>query len=454
MAILRFTLVPIIVLCAVTPFLFAQPSPHRPPNIIFILADDLGYGDLGCYGQKQILTPHIDRLAAEGMRFTDCYAGSTVCAPSRCCLMTGKHTGHSTIRGNVAEATLSPEDVTVAQILKQAGYATAMFGKWGLGDAGSPGIPNRKGFDHFFGYLNQTHAHNYYPTFLWRNEAKFPLQNVVPQEKPTGAGVASVKLQYSDDLFAVEAIQFLDEHQTAPFFLYLPFTIPHANNEAKQNGLEVPDDEPYVKKDWPVNEKHYAAMVTRLDGYVGQIMDRLAKLKLDDNTIVFFTSDNGPHREGGNNPEFFHSSGPLRGIKRALYEGGIRIPMIARWPGHVKPGVMDQPTAFWDFLPTAAELTGQKLPEGIDGMSMMPNLLGLKQERVDRQLYWEFKEGKIDSQAVRRQQWKYVRPATGAAWELYDLSKDIGETKNVAGEHRDVVEKLDLFLKTARTEPK
>ena len=450
---LRFVLGGLI-LCGFVGSLRAEPIPPRKPNVIFILADDLGYGDLGSFGQKQILTPNLDKLAAGGLRFTDCYAGSTVCAPSRCALMTGKHTGHGTIRGNTANAALSPVDVTVAQLFKQAGYATALIGKWGLGEAGSPGIPNRKGFDQFYGYLNQVHAHNYYPTFLWRNETKEKLRNVVPHEKPSGAGVASRKVDYSDDLFADEAIRYLDAHKDAPFFLYLPFTIPHANNEGNKNGLEVPDLGSYAAKDWPDNAKHYAAMVTRLDGYVGRIVERLDQLNLTDNTIIIFTSDNGPHHEGGYDPGFLHSAGPLRGIKRDLYEGGIRIPMIVRWPSFIKPGVTAQPAAFWDFLPTAAALLGQSLPEGIDGVSLLPIWLGEKHELPDRFLYWEFTEGKIDGQAVRWGKWKYVRPAKNAAWELFDLSTDLGETKNLAAKHPEIVEKMQEYLKTARTEPK
>jgi arylsulfatase A-like enzyme len=442
-------------MCLFVSPLRAAPAPPPKPNVIFILADDLGYGDLGCFGQKQIRTPNIDALAAKGLRFTSCYAGSTVCAPSRCCLMTGKHTGHSTIRGNVANATLSKDDFTLAELFKHAGYSTALIGKWGCGEEGSPGIPTKKGFDQFYGYLNQTHAHNYYPTFLWRNETREKLTNVVPNEKPTGAGVASEKLQYSDDLFADEAIKFLDGHKDQPFFLYLPFTIPHANNEGKQNGLEVPDDGPYAEeKDWPVNARHYAAMVSRLDDYVGRIVARLETLRLDENTLIVFASDNGPHKEGGNDPEFFHSRGPLRGIKRDLYEGGIRIPMIVSWPGKFVPGQIDEPIAFWDILPTAAELTGQPVPEETDGVSLLSAFGGNGPNLSERFLYWEFKEGKIESQAIRLGRWKYIRPAKDAAWELYDLSDDLGETKNLAAEQPAVVDKFQTYLKTARTEPK
>ena len=279
------------------------------PNIVFIMADDLGYGDLGCYGQRQIKTPNLDRLASQGMRFTSCYAGSTVCAPSRCTLMTGLHTGHARIRSN-ARVPLEPEDITIAEILKGAGYATGIIGKWGLGEPETTGIPTRQGFDEWFGYLNQHHAHNYYPDYLWKNEQKVTLPNVVKDN------VATTRAVYSADLFTREALDFLDRHRREPFFLYLPFTLPHANNEAGKQGMEVPSDAPYSAEPWPQAQKNHAAMITYLDAHVGRILARLAELNLDENTIVFFTSDNGPHREGGADPEFFNSSGPLRGFKR------------------------------------------------------------------------------------------------------------------------------------------
>ncbi len=420
----------------------------RKPNIIFILADDLGYGDLGCYGQKQIRTPNIDRMAAEGMRFTQCYAGSTVCAPSRCALMTGRHTGHGTVRGN-ALVPLRPQDVTVAEVLKQAGYATGLVGKWGLGEAGSTGVPNRKGFDYFFGYLNQVHAHNYYPDYLWKNQERYPLPGNVVKNN-----VASKRTQYSNDLFTTEALGFVEKHRDQPFFLYLAYTIPHANNERGKiegNGMEVPSDAPYTDKPWPQVEKNHAAMITRLDTYVGQVFAKLKQLGLDDRTIVFFSSDNGPHKEGGANPAFFHSSGPLRGYKRAMYEGGIRIPMIVRWPGKVKAGVVsDQVWAFWDFLPTAAELAGAKAPADIDGISVVPTLLGKGDQKQHEFLYWEFHEGG-SKQAVRMGDWKAVR-AVGGKLELYDLKHDVSETRNVAAQHPDMVARIEAYLKGARTE--
>ncbi len=428
----------------------AEPG-RRPPNIIFVLADDLGYGDLACYGQQQIKTPNLDRMAAEGLRFTQCYAGSTVCAPSRCALMTGLHTGHCIVRGN-ANVPLRPQDRTVAELLKEAGYATGLVGKWGLGEADSTGVPNRKGFDYFFGYLNQTHAHNYYPDFLWRNGEKVPLEgNVQSQTR----GVAAQKAQYTPDLFAREALHFVERHRDRPFFLYYATIVPHANNErtrAEGNGEEVPSDAPYSDRPWPQPEKNKAAMITRLDADVGRLFDKLRELKLDNDTIVFFTSDNGPHREGGNKPEFFRSAGPFRGIKRDLYEGGIRTPMIVRWPGHIKAGaVSEQVWAFWDFLPTAAELAGATAPEGIDGLSVVPTLLGRGEQKSHPYLYWEFHEGG-SKQAVRFGDWKAVRLKPDGPIELYDLKADLGEQHNVAGEHADVVARAAEYIKQARTE--
>ena len=413
------------------------------PNIIFILADDLGYGDLGCYGQTRIRTPNIDRLAAEGMRFTQCYAGSSVCAPSRCCLLTGLHTGHARIRGN-ARVPLEPEDVTVAEILKSRGYRTAAIGKWGLGNEGTTGIPNKQGFDEWFGYLDQTHAHNYYPQFLWRNERQW--------EVPGNAN--GQKADYSHDWFTRTSTNFIRINQKYPFFLYLAYTIPHANNELKDKGMEVPNDAPYSKEDWPQQEKNKAAMITRLDADAGKILAKLKQLKLDQDTIIFFSSDNGPHREGGVDPKFFSSAGPLRGIKRDLYEGGIRVPMIVRWPGRVKAGsTNDQVWAFWDFLPTAAELTGAKAPRDIDGISMVPALLGAKQTHQHEFLYWEFHERGFQ-QAVRMDDWKAVKLAADKPLELYNLKTDSGEKENVADQRTDLTAKIEEYLKIARTESK
>ncbi|MBO0857155.1 MAG: arylsulfatase [Chloracidobacterium sp.] len=431
-------------------------SARTKPNIIFIQADDLGYGDLSCYGQRKFKTPNIDRLAADGMRFTQYYAGSTVCAPSRSALMTGQHTGHTRIRGN-ARHPLAQEDVTVAEVLKSAqvatggGYRTALIGKWGLGEAGTTGVPNRQGFDYFFGYLNQRHAHNYYPTFLWRNEERIKLRNVVPDEDAEGSGNSTNRIDYTHDLIAEDSLKFIEGNSGGPFFLYLAFTIPHANNEAKNKGMEVPDLGEFANKDWPGQERAKAAMITRMDRDVGRLMALLKKLGIDENTIVFFTSDNGPHREGGVDPDFFDSNGPLRGIKRDLYEGGIRVPMIARWPKRIKAGsVSDQVWAHWDFLPTAAEIAGVKPPSNIDGISMLNALLGRRQ-RNHEFLYWEFHERGF-AQAVRMGDWKAVRKSPDSQLELYDLKTDLGEQDNVAAKHPEVVKKIEEYLKTARVE--
>jgi arylsulfatase A-like enzyme len=406
------------------------------PNIILFLADDLGYGDLGCYGQKYIKTPHLDRMAAEGMRFTDFYSGSTVCAPSRCTLMTGYHTGHSRVRGN-GIVPLLPEDVTVADLLKAAGYATGIFGKWGLGEPGTTGVPNKKGFDEWFGYLNQVHAHDYYPDYLWRNEE---IVQIPPDT-------------YSHDLFTQEAIDFIKRKQNEPFFLYVPYTIPHANNELGDEGMQVPSDAPYSHESWPQQQKNYAAMITRLDEHIGQILALLAELGLEENTIVLFSSDNGPHEEGGATAEFFDSNGPLHGIKRDLYDGGVRVPMIARWLGKIKPGLVNhQPFALWDFLPTATEIAGIKAPEDIDGISMLPTMLGKPSENHEI-LYWEFHERGFE-QAIRMGRWKAVRHGLNQPIELYDLATDISEQCNVAVKYPEVVQRIKEILKTVRIDSK
>jgi arylsulfatase A-like enzyme len=436
--------------CIVLIAFTATFSAQTRPNIIFIQADDLGYGDLSCYGQRKFKTPNIDRLAAEGMRFTQYYAGSTVCAPSRSALMTGQHTGHTRIRGN-ARHPLLPEDVTVAEAMKSAAYKTALIGKWGLGEAGTTGVPNRQGFDYFFGYLNQRHAHNYYPTFLWRNEKRIGLRNLVPDEDAEGSGVSSNRVDYAHDLMAEEALKFIEGNGGGPFFLYLAFTIPHANNEAKNKGMEVPDLGEFASEDWPDQEKAKAAMITRLDRDVGRLMASLKKLGIDDNTLVFFTSDNGPHREGGADPDFFDSNGPLRGIKRDLYEGGIRVPMIARWPKRIKAGAKsDQVWAHWDLLPTLAEVAGVKPPADIDGVSMFNALRGRRQ-RNHEFLYWEFHERGF-SQAARMGYWKAVRKSPDSPLELYNLKNDLGEQNDGAAKHPEIVKKIEDYLKTARTE--
>ncbi len=420
-------------------------SAEDKPNILFILADDLGYGDLGCYGQKRIMTPNIDRLASDGVRFTQAYSGSTVCAPSRCSLMTGLHTGHATVRGNKKpEVGLRADEITVAALLKQAGYRTAMCGKWGLGGPGTGSVPNTRGFESFFGYLDQQHAHNSYTGHLWDNQNEhFLTANWFDQRK-----------EYTPDLFAARTLSYLKTPPGRPFFLCLTTTIPHADNELARlrgNGMEVPSDEPYSGRDWPQTEKNFAAMVTRLDADIGRILEQLKASGLDRDTVIIITSDNGPHREGGHDPGYFDSSGPLRGIKRDLYEGGIRVPFIVRWPGRVAAGrVSERVVAFWDFLPTAAELAGMKPPPGIDGISCLPELLG-KPQRDHEFLYWEFHERGF-AQAIRMGDWKGVRANVGKPIELYDLKSDLSEKNDVALRHPDIVAKIDALMTSCRTD--
>lgn len=423
----------------------------RPPNIIFILADDLGYGDLGCYGQQRIRTPRLDQMAQQGIRFTQCYSGSTVCAPSRCALMTGLHCGHARIRAN-SLVPLRPEDVTAAKVLKSAGYDTAIIGKWGLGEPDTTGVPNRQGFDYWFGYLNQVHAHNYYPDYLWLNETKFPLPDNVVEK-----GVARVKVHYSPDLFTQRALDFVSQKREQPFFLYLTYIIPHANNEAGQSGMETPTDAPYAGEPWPQQEKNKAAMISRLDADVGKLLDRLRELHLAEDTVVFFSSDNGPHQEGGVDPTFHRSSGPLRGHKRDLYDGGIRVPLIAWGPNRVPEGSTNHSVvAFWDFLPTAAELAGAPLTAETDGVSWAPVVNG-KVERLERpagrdMLYWEFNE-RGDQQAARLGKYKALKLVENGPLELYDLETDCGETKNIAADHPQLVEEFARRIAAARTPP-
>ncbi|MCI0662906.1 MAG: arylsulfatase [Acidobacteria bacterium] len=436
--------------------IFAQPS--RKPNVILILADDLGYGDLGSYGQKLIATPNLDRMAAEGIRFTQFYAGSTVCAPSRAVLMTGKHTGHASVRGNAGAANIGIQSLrkgekTIAHIFKDAGYATALFGKWGLGEIGSDGHPNRMGFDEFFGYLNQRHAHNYYPTFLIHNDQQVPLRNAAQVEEG-GAGYAREKNEYSHDRIFDESLKWLAQHRNHPFFIYLAPTLPHANNEAARetgNGQEVPDYGIYENKNWPSPDKGQAAMITRLDRDVGRLLARLKEYGLDRETIVIFSSDNGPHSEGKNNAELFDANGPLRGMKRALYEGGVRVPLIARWPGRIKPGTVSKHVGYHgDLLATFSELTGQGQPRELDSISILPELSGHKAEQKQHQyIYFEFYE-QGGRQSVRFGDWKAIRePIFTGSVQLYDLAKDPGETNDLAGLHPKIVERAVKMMTEA-----
>ncbi len=444
-----------------TPPVAARRTPNAPgtprtPNIILIVADDLGYGDLGCYGQKQMQTPNLDRLAAAGTRFTSFYAGSTVCAPSRSALLTGQHTGHTRIRGNTKGASLAAEDTTLALYLQGAGYKNGLVGKWGLGNEGSAGLPGDKGFEDFVGYLDQTRAHDYYAPYVDRYDTNDGLRQLQFPANENGA-----KGAYLPDVFQKSAQNFIRIHKPDPFnkqrpifLLYTP-TLPHANNEAARetgNGMQVPDDKPYSAQPWPQVEKNKAAMITRLDKYVGEIVAKLKEFKQDTNTLILFTSDNGPHQEGGVDPKFFNSSGPLRGLKRDLYEGGIRVPLIAVWPGKIPAGrVSDEPFAFWDLFPTLVEVAGAKPPRSLDGLSYLPTLLGVAQTNRHEFFYWEFHEDGF-KQAVRMGDWKAVLPEVGSAMELYNLATDPGEAKNVVAENPNVVARIQEYLKTARTD--
>ena len=411
------------------------------PNIIYIMVDDLGYGDLGCYGQKTIQTPHIDRLAQEGMRFTDHYAGHTVCRPSRLVLLTGKHSGNTPIHGNT-QYYFPAGTETVTTLLKDAGYVTGGVGKWALGTPGSEGVPSRQGFDYWFGYLDQGRAHNFYPAYLWENEEQYILSGNVEGPK---RNVSTQRVTYSHDVMHTKAMNFIRENARNPFFLQAHYTIPHTNNEggrATGNGQEVPDHGQYAGKDWPEPEKGFAAMISRLDRDIGAMMKLLKELKLDKITLVIFTSDNGPHQEGGHKMEFFNSNGDLRGYKRDLYDGGIRVPMIARWPGVIKPGSeSNHPSAFWDFLPTACEIARIKPPVDTDGISYLPTLQGKTQSQHEY-LFWRAGQ----KFAVRQGDWKAVRINDKSALELYDLSKDIGEQEDIAAKHPELVGEFEAII--------
>jgi arylsulfatase A-like enzyme len=385
------------------------------------MADDLGYGELGCYGQRRIRTPHLDRMAREGMRFTHFYAGATVCAPSRSVLMTGRHHGHTRVRGNagrsnpIAQA-LRAEDVTVAEVLQGAGYTTALIGKWGLGDVGAAqsGLPRRQGFDHFFGYLSQVHAHNHFPDSLWRDEQEVRLPNAVTPVGDAGGGYATRAVTFADDLFADEALRFASENKDRPFFLYWSMVVPHANNErtrALNNGAEVPDFGPYAGEDWPDPDKGHAAMISRLDGYVGRMLDHLEGLGIAGRTLVIFTSDNGPHDESHHDLGRFSPSGPLGGIKRSLKDGGIRVPLIAWSPGTVAAGTTSGHVGYsGDWMATACALAGVPMPPACDSISLVPTLRGCAGDQGEHEfLYWEFHERGFSQAALYRGRWKGIR---------------------------------------------
>ena len=453
----------------------AQPK-RRKPNIIYLLADDLGYGELGCYGQKWIRTPHLDRMAAEGMKLTQHYSGSPVCAPSRCVLMTGKHSGHAYIRNNgnpkgpeftrlreqygckfPGQHPIPADEVTLAEVLQRAGYATGAMGKWGLGHWGTPGDPNKQGFDLFYGYNCQVHAHNHYPRYLWRNGKQEPI---------AGNGRTLTGKTHSQDLFIHEALAFIRANRGRPFFLYMPFIIPHLSIQTPEAILneykgKIPEEDHkhrgYLKHPFP--RAGYAAMVTHLDRGIGDIMALVKELGLDGDTLVIFASDNGPtfNRLGGSDSAFFQSAGPFRGLKGSVYEGGIRVPLIARWPGRIKPGaVSDHICAFWDVLPTLCAVAGLAPPSGIDGLSFAPALLGKGEQKAHDYLYWEF-PAYGGQQAVRMGRWKGVRQRLFKGplkTELYDLDADPGEARDVAADHPDVVARIEKAMRDARVPSK
>ena len=451
------------------------------PNIVLILADDLGYNEVGCYGQERIRTPNLDRLAAGGMRFTQHYSGSPVCAPSRCVLMTGKHTGHSYVRGNKEMGGWGPDEpegqlplpedtATLARLLQKRGYATCAIGKWGLGGPGSTGHPNHQGFDHFYGYLCQRVAHNYYPTHLWRNSDRDVLEgneyfsaHQRVEEPPTDSeGWRRYEgAQYAPDRMIEEALAFVRRHRDDPFFLYLPTNVPHVAIQVPEDSLAeysgAFDDRPYLgDKGYlphPEPRAGYAAMVTRMDRDVGRLLDLLDELELSENTIVFFTSDNGPTFNGGTDSAFFESNRPFRGLKCSVWEGGIRVPMIARWPGRVEPGITsDHVSGFQDFLPTLMDVTKGSAPEDVDGISFLPTLLGRDDQPEHEYLYWEYPE--VDGQqALRLGDWKVVRrdlKREGGRLQLYDLSADPAEQHDVSAENPEIVKEISELLGHAR----
>jgi arylsulfatase A-like enzyme len=436
----------------------------QKPNIIYILADDLGYGDLGCYGQELIKTPHIDNLADEGMRFTNHYAGSTVCAPSRGALMTGLHTGNAYIRmnGNGLELRNDPEDLTVGKYLQDGGYHTAMIGKSSTGCDTKPGQANNKGFDYFFGYLGHGQAHTYFPKYMHRNKQQIDYPNNGGEETWRGE-------TYSSDLFLEEALAYIENKKEEPFFLMYSSPLPHAQvwapEEFEKEYKDKFEEKPFTGKG---KSKHYgttltpnatiAAMISRLDWEVGKIMAQLEKLGLEENTIVMFSSDNGPHKEGGRMPAFFKSSGPFRGVKRDLYEGGIRVPFIVKWPGVVKPKTTsDHISAFWDILPTMADIAEVDIPENIDGISIFPTLNGNSNRQKEHEyLYWEFKKLNKGKRALRKGDWKFhqfVDTKTGEiSYELYNLANDSSESNNLIDKEKEKVDELKKLMMGAYSE--
>jgi len=433
------------------------------PNIIFILSDDLSWGDLGCYGQDEIQTPNIDRLASEGMRFTNAYAGNSVCAPSRSCLMQGLHPGHARVRSNAYMGyrhALDLTDETVAKVLKSAGYHTGLFGKWGLGLSSQAGVPNRMGFDEFFGYLNQRKAHSYFPEFLWRNDQRVPYpahqgHDHKRQSRYDASGRVQpfgirnpAEAKYSFDEIHQQSLDFIQRNHESPFFLYLAHTIPHGP-------VIVPELGPYQDEDWPIGHKEWAGMVTRLDSAVGDVLKQLEQLNIDRRTIIFFASDNGHSSHGYDRDksvpsigDHFQSYGPTRGRKGDSYDGAFRVPALARWPGQIEPGqVNDLAWAFWDFLPTAAELAQTKFDGPTDGVSIVPTLLGRpEQQTVHDYLYWEFNQ----NQAIRTGKW-FAHRKNGGAVELYDLDLDPAQKHDLAASQPELAEKVLAWMRASHT---
>ena len=459
-------------------------KPAQKPNIIFIMADDLGYSELGSYGQTKIRTPHLDRMASEGMRFTQHYSGSPVCAPSRCVLLMGMHTGHSYIRANdemrergdvwndpsiEGQRPLPSSTTTLATLLKSAGYATGAVGKWGLGGPEDSGHPNNQGFDFWYGYLCQRVAHNYYPTHLWRNGDRhilegneyFSAHQKFPEDKDPqdpSAYAAYSGRQYAPDLMEQEALDFIRRNKGRAFFLYLPFIVPHVSLQVPEDSLKEYEDAfpetPYLGDKGYLPHRTpraaYAAMITRMDRSIGRLMTLVKELGLDENTLFIFTSDNGPTFNGGSDSTYFESAGPLRGLKTQLYEGGIRVPLITRWKGKIKPGtVSDHVSAFWDFLPTFTELAGAGTPDDADGFSLLPTFFSKpEKQKIHEYLYWEY----LGGQVVRLGDWKGIRPKGGKPLELYNLKSDIGETTNLATQEPEIAARITELMTTSRTE--
>ncbi|QGY46498.1 sulfatase-like hydrolase/transferase [Maribellus comscasis] len=443
-----------------------ETKSDNEPNVILILVDDLGYGDISFYGQQTLKTPNIDKMANEGMHFTNMYTGSTVCAPSRACLLTGKHTGHCSVRGNDLDQMVSNSELTLAKVFKNAGYKTGAIGKWGIGGNLPHDDPAKKGYEYFYGYINMWHAHNFYPEYLFENGEKIQLKNktqlingVNPWLDPLreGKGVAEVKNEYAPFLFDSKAISFIEKNKDDKFFLYLAYNVPHANNEKSPDGMEVPDYYEFSQKNWPSQEKGFAAMIRNIDNSVGLILKKLVDMGIDKNTLVLFCSDNGPHQEGGHQMDFFNSNGSFRGMKRDLYQGGVKTPFIAYWPGVIpENSKSDDLFAFWDFLPTFSELTDREKPADTDGISFLPALFGQKQTEKHDYLYWEFYE-QGGKQAILKDQWKAIKlnirdTAKETIFELYNIKNDPEELVDVADQNIEVVRQFEKLFESSRNE--